>query len=60
MMLIVMASKANKKVKKKVTLVREHPMQVPVSEKNPTGVTIRDQHLRHLPGTYLKREDLRA
>ncbi len=33
-------------------------MQVPVSEKNPTGVTIRDQHLRRLPGLYLKREDI--
>ena len=53
-----MAKKANKKVKKKITTVREHPMQVPVSEKNPTGVTIRDQHLRRLPGTYLKREDI--
>lgn len=33
-------------------------MQVPVSEKNPTGVTIRDQHLRRLPGTYLKRDEI--
>lgn len=49
---------AKKKIKKKITTVREHPMQVPVSERNPTGVTIRDQHLRRLPGTYLKREDI--
>jgi hypothetical protein len=49
---------AKKKIKKKITTVRQHPMQVPVSEKNPTGVTIRDQHLRRLPGTYLKREDI--
>ncbi|MBY0315659.1 MAG: transglycosylase SLT domain-containing protein [Bdellovibrionales bacterium] len=47
-----------KKIKKKTTTVRAHPMEVPVSEKNPTGVTIRDQHLRRLPGTYLKREDI--
>lgn len=49
---------AKKKTKKKITTVRAHPMEVPVSEKNPTGVTIRDQHLRRLPGTYLKREDI--
>lgn len=42
-----------KKVKKKITTVREHPMHVPVSEKNPTGITIRDQHTRRLKGTYL-------
>tara|TARA_B110001454_G_scaffold218991_1_gene249155 strand:+ start:193736 stop:194404 length:669 start_codon:yes stop_codon:yes gene_type:complete len=42
-----------KKVSKKVTTVREHPMHVPVSEKNPTGITIRDQHERRLKGTYL-------
>ena len=48
---------AKKKFKKKVTAVREHPLHVPVSDKNPTGITIRDQHLRRLPGTYLKREE---
>jgi len=53
-----MAKTQPKKIKKKITTVREHPMQVPVSEKNPTGVTIRDQHLRRLPGTYLTREDI--
>lgn len=42
-----------KKINKKITMVREHPMHVPVSEKNPTGVTIRDQHIRRLEGTYL-------
>lgn len=42
-----------KKIRKKVTTVREHPMHVPVSEKNPTGITIRDRHLRRLKGTYL-------
>ena len=49
---------AKKKIGKKITTVREHPMHVPVSEKNPSGVTIRDQHLRRLPGTYLKREEV--
>lgn len=42
-----------KKVRKKVTTVREHPMRVPVSKKNPAGITIRDRHLRRLKGTYL-------
>ncbi len=49
---------ANKKIKKKITTVREHPLQVPVSEKNPKGITIRDRHLRRLPGTYLKRDEI--
>ncbi len=43
-----------KKAKKKVTTVREHPMHVPVSEKNPSGTTIRDHHIRRLKGTYLE------
>ncbi len=47
-----------KKVSKKVTIVREHPLHVPVSEKNPTGVTIRDRHPRRLKGTYLDREEI--
>lgn len=42
-----------KKIKKKTTTVREHPMHVPVSEKNPSGTTIRDSHVRRLKGTYL-------
>lgn len=49
---------AKKKVKKKITTVQSHPLHVPISEKNPTGITIRDQHLRRLPGTYLKREEI--
>jgi hypothetical protein len=44
-----MAKKANKKI----TTVREHLLHVPVSKKNPTGITIRDRHLRRLKGTYL-------
>lgn len=42
-----------KKVRKKITTVREHPLHVPVSDKNPKGITIRDRHLRRLEGTYL-------
>lgn len=49
---------AKKKAKKKITTIREHPLHVPVSKKNPAGITIRDQHLRRLPGTYLKREEI--
>ena len=42
-----------KKTRKKITTVHEHPLHVPVSEKNPSGITIRDRHLRRLKGTYL-------
>ncbi|OYZ11027.1 MAG: hypothetical protein B7Y39_19780 [Bdellovibrio sp. 28-41-41] len=42
-----------KKIGKKVTTVHEHAMHVPVSEKNPSGTTLRDQHTRRLKGTYL-------
>lgn len=41
------------KLKKKTTTVRAHQMNVPISKKNPTGTTIRDQHTRRLKGTYL-------
>lgn len=47
-----------KKVQKKVIIVKEHPMHVPVSKKNPTGITIRDRHPRRLKGTYLDREEI--
>lgn len=49
-----------KKARKKVTTVREHPLRVPVSKKNPTGITIRDQHPRQLKGTYLDREEIES
>jgi hypothetical protein len=42
-----------KKIKKKTATVRSHPMRVPVSRKNPSGTTIRDEHIRRLEGTYL-------
>jgi hypothetical protein len=49
-----------KKKRKKVVIVREHLMHVPVSLKNPTGVTIRDRHPRRLKGTYLDREEIES
>ncbi len=48
------------KSKKKITIVREHPLHVPVSNKNPTGITIRDQHQRRLSGTSLGIEDIKS
>ena len=39
--------------KKREIPVKDHPLQVPVSAKNPSGVTIRDQHIRRIKGTYL-------
>ncbi len=49
-----------KKPRKKITTVREHPMHVPVSEKNPTGITIRDRHLRRLKGTNLDAAEIKS
>lgn len=49
-----------KKIGKKITTVREHPMHVPVSEKNPAGITIRDRHLRRLKGTYLDAAEIES
>jgi hypothetical protein len=49
-----------KKTPKKTTNVREHPMQVTVSEKNPNGFTIRDRHLRRLKGTYLDALEIKS
>lgn len=39
--------------KPKTITVREHPRRVPVSNKNPGGITIVDRHLRHIDGRYL-------
>ncbi len=44
----------------KVVIVREHPMHVPVSKKNPAGITIRDRHPRRIKGTYLDREEIES
>ena len=49
-----------KKIRKKITTVREHPLHVPVSEKNPTGITIRNRHLRRLKGTYLDAGEIKS
>lgn len=49
-----------KKIRKKVTTVRDHPLHVPVSEKNPTGITIRDRHLRRPNGTYLDATEIES
>ena len=49
-----------KKPRKKITTVREHPMHVPFSEKNPTGITIRDRHLRRLKGTYFDATEIES
>jgi hypothetical protein len=37
----------------KVVSVREHPRHVAISTKNPQGITLVDEHLRRLHGTYL-------
>jgi hypothetical protein len=44
---------ATKTPKKKITTVHKHPRHVPVSQKNPSGTTIVDEHIRRVPGTYL-------
>lgn len=41
------------KKRKKIIIVREHPRHVSFGNKNPNGITIVDQHLRRLHGTYL-------
>lgn len=49
-----------KKTAKNTTVVRAHPLQVPVSAKNPDGITIRDRHLRRLKGTYLDPKEIKS
>jgi hypothetical protein len=49
-----------KKSRQKTRTVREHPLHVPVSKKNPMGITIRDQHPRRLKGTYLDRDEIES
>jgi hypothetical protein len=48
-----MSSKKQDNNKQKVVPVREHPRKVPISPKNPTGITIVDRHLRHIDGRFL-------
>jgi len=45
---------------KRSTSVREHPRRVPVSERNPHGITLVDQHPRRLKGTYLDPEEIES
>ena len=40
----------------KTVVVKEHPRRVPVSKKNPSGITIVDKHLRHIEGQYLDKK----
>jgi len=47
-----------KKVKRKFTIVREHPRHVPISAINPDGITIVDRHPRRIPGTYPNKDEL--
>jgi hypothetical protein len=49
-----------KKPSKQVTTVHEHPRHVPISRKNPDGITIVDEHLRRLKGTYLDPEEIKS
>lgn len=44
--------------KKKITTIKEHPRKVPVSKKNPEGITIVDKHPRRLDGTYLDKKEI--
>lgn len=43
-----------KKTRKNDTTVREHALHVPISKKNPTGITIRDRHVRRLNADVVK------
>ncbi len=45
---------------KKVTIVRTHPRKVPVSTKNPSGITIVDRHPRRIHGPALSTDDVRS
>ncbi len=43
-----------------MTTVRAHPRRVPVSSKNPSGITIVDRHPRQLPGSSLDAQGIRS
>lgn len=49
---------AKKSSASKKTRVRAHPWRVKPSQKNPSGVTIVDEHSRRLPGTYLDEKEI--
>ena len=42
----------------KIVKVKEHLRKVPISPKNPKGLTIVDEHVRRLEGTYLDLKEL--
>ncbi|OYZ13510.1 MAG: hypothetical protein B7Y39_17510 [Bdellovibrio sp. 28-41-41] len=42
----------------KTTAVRDHILTVPITKKNPTGKTVRDRHIRRLPGTDLNNDEI--
>jgi hypothetical protein len=48
------------KLQKKITKVRQHRRHVPVSNKNPTGITIVSRHLRRLSGTYINVREIES
>lgn len=45
--------------KGKSSIVHRHPRRVPVSKKNPTGVTIVSQHVRHISGSKLGPKEIK-
>ncbi len=49
-----------KKTSKTKTTVKEHLRHVPVSSKNPAGVTTVDEHTRRLKGTFLDRDEIES
>lgn len=44
--------------RKRIATVHEHPRHVPISHKNPSGMTIVDEHLRRLKGSSLNPEEI--
>ncbi len=42
--------------KNKIATIKEHPRKVPVSKKNPDGITIVDKDPRRLDGTSLDKK----
>jgi hypothetical protein len=49
---------AKKFPRKKSTVVNTHKRKVKVTPKNPDGITIVDEHVRRLPGTFLDEKEI--
>jgi hypothetical protein len=49
-----------KNSKKEGSIVRQHLRRVPVTKKNPTGVTVVRQHFRRLPGSSLDAREIES